>query len=91
MTSGHKFTKPIRRARVCFYSLLIDGYDDKVLFEDVDALGPPLDSVIALLRRRQVGVVLHGVQPSWVRLGPRRQPVVEERREYVRAVAITLK
>ena len=90
MTSGHKFTKPIRRARVCFYSLLIDGYDDKVLFEDVDALGPALDAVVALLRRRQVGVVLDGVDAVPHRLGPRRQAVVEEGGEDVRTVAVTL-
>ena len=72
------------------HSLLIDGHDDKVLLEDVDALGPPLDAVVALLRRTEVGVVLDGVHPAAVRLGPRGQPVVEERGEGVRAVAVAL-
>ena len=72
------------------YSLLIDGHDDKVLLEDVDALGPALDPVVALLRRRQVGVVLDGVHAVAHGLGPRGQPVVEERGEDVRAVAVAL-
>ena len=72
------------------YSLLVDGYDNEVLLEDVDALGPPLDAVVALLRRRQVGVVLDGVHAVPLRLGPRRQTVVEERREDVRPVAVAL-
>ncbi len=37
-----------------YFLLLVDGYDDKILLEDVDFFGPPLDSVVPLLSRGQV-------------------------------------
>ena len=43
--------------------VLVDGDDDEIFVEDVDALRPPLHSRVALLRRSQLVVVFDGIQP----------------------------
>ena len=65
--------------------VLVDGNDHKVLVEQVHLLRPLPHPVVALLGRRQVGVVLHGMEagggtatasPAFTR-GPGGEPFVE--------------
>jgi hypothetical protein len=45
-------------------SVLVDGHDDKVLVEQVHLLRPLAHAVVALLGGREVGIVLHRMEPE---------------------------